>query len=91
MSLTFPRLILDGKSLISDSGKLSVLDTLLARLKKEGHRVLIYSQMTKMIDLLVVSMKNEICFFKEFAQNLILCSSVSLLPYYTSYLLIFKL
>jgi len=47
----------DGKSLISDSGKLSVLDTLLARLKKEGHRVLIYSQMTKMIDLLVEFMK----------------------------------
>ena len=29
-----------------------VLDDLLARLQREGHRVLIYSQMTRMIDLL---------------------------------------
>lgn len=42
----------DKESLISDAGKLSVLDTLLAKLKAEGHRVLIYSQMTRMIDLL---------------------------------------
>ena len=39
-------------SLISDAGKLFVLDGLLARLKEGGHRVLIYSQMTRMIDLL---------------------------------------
>ena len=38
--------------LITDSGKLRVLDILLVRLKAEGHRVLIYSQMTRMIDLL---------------------------------------
>lgn len=44
----------DKESLISDAGKLSVLDTLLAKLKAEGHRVLIYSQMTRMIDLLEV-------------------------------------
>ncbi|KAJ8953246.1 hypothetical protein NQ318_015827 [Aromia moschata] len=42
----------DKESLVTDSGKLSVLDGLLRRLKEEGHRVLIYSQMTKMIDLL---------------------------------------
>lgn len=35
-----------------DSGKLRVLDSLLRRLKKEGHRVLIYSLMTKMMDIL---------------------------------------
>ena len=40
------------QTLVSDSGKLHVLDGLLDRLKSEGHRVLIYSQMTKMIDLL---------------------------------------
>ena len=39
---------------MTDAGKLYVLDTLLQRLKSEGHRVLIYSQMTKMIDLLEV-------------------------------------
>ncbi|XP_060536822.1 chromatin-remodeling ATPase INO80 isoform X2 [Cylas formicarius] len=42
----------DKESLVTDSGKLSVLDGLLKKLKEEGHRVLIYSQMTKMIDLL---------------------------------------
>ena len=42
----------DKQTLISDAGKLFVLDGLLTRLKEEGHRVLIYSQMTKMIDLL---------------------------------------
>jgi DNA helicase INO80 len=42
----------DKQTLVSDSGKLTVLDALLTRLKSESHRVLIYSQMTKMIDLL---------------------------------------
>jgi DNA helicase INO80 len=38
--------------LIKDCGKMRVLDSLLMRLKKEGHRVLIYSQMTVMLDIL---------------------------------------
>ncbi|KAJ1104389.1 hypothetical protein NDU88_001801 [Pleurodeles waltl] len=42
----------DKESLITDSGKLYALDLLLTRLKAQGHRVLIYSQMTRMIDLL---------------------------------------
>ncbi|XP_069493608.1 chromatin-remodeling ATPase INO80 [Ambystoma mexicanum] len=42
----------DKESLITDSGKLYALDVLLTRLKSHGHRVLIYSQMTRMIDLL---------------------------------------
>jgi chromatin-remodeling ATPase INO80 len=42
----------DKQSLISDGGKLTVLDELLQKLKSQGHRVLVYSQMTKMIDLL---------------------------------------
>ncbi|CAN7940602.1 unnamed protein product, partial [Ixodes pacificus] len=42
----------DKETLVTDSGKLQVLDSLLCRLKSEGHRVLIYSQMTRMIDLL---------------------------------------
>lgn len=37
---------------VSDSGKLQVLDTLLPKLKNEGHRVLLYFQMTRMIDLM---------------------------------------
>lgn len=39
-------------SLLADSGKMRALDNLLTRLKSEGHRVLIFSQMTKMIDIL---------------------------------------
>ena len=38
--------------LILDSGKLAKLDALLQQLKGEGHRVLIYFQMTRMIDLM---------------------------------------
>ncbi|KAK5639502.1 hypothetical protein RI129_011994 [Pyrocoelia pectoralis] len=45
-------LIPDKETLVTDSGKLSVLDSLLKKLKEDGHRVLIYSQMTRMIDLL---------------------------------------
>jgi DNA helicase INO80 len=38
--------------LISDSGKMMALDNLLVELKAGGHRVLIYNQMTRMIDLM---------------------------------------
>jgi len=38
--------------LLADSGKLRTLDSLLTKLKKGGHRVLLYSQMTRMIDIL---------------------------------------
>lgn len=46
----------DKQALITDSGKLSYLDGLLKRLKAQNHRVLIYSQMTRVIDLLEVSL-----------------------------------
>ena len=52
----------DRHSLISDGGKLTVLDGLLARLKEGGHRVLIYSQMTRMIDLLEEYMSHRSVF-----------------------------
>ncbi|KAL5104581.1 Chromatin-remodeling ATPase INO80 [Taenia crassiceps] len=48
--------------LIADSGKLKELDRLLAKLKPEGHRVLLYSQMTKMIDLL-----EELMLYRSYA------------------------
>ncbi|RWS17785.1 DNA helicase INO80-like isoform X2 [Dinothrombium tinctorium] len=47
-----PISIPDKESLVNDSGKLKVLDYLLTKLKRNNHRVLIYSQMTRMIDLL---------------------------------------
>ncbi|OHT08842.1 F/Y-rich N-terminus family protein [Tritrichomonas foetus] len=40
-------------SLIRSSGKMILLDKLLAKLKQDGHRVLIFSQMKKMLDILV--------------------------------------
>lgn len=37
---------------VTDSGKLAKLDQLLFKMKEEGHRVLLYFQMTRMIDLM---------------------------------------
>ncbi|CAB1427115.1 unnamed protein product [Pleuronectes platessa] len=42
----------DGSQLVKSSGKLTLLQKMLRKLKDEGHRVLIFSQMTKMLDLL---------------------------------------
>uniref|UniRef100_A0A8C5D456 Chromodomain-helicase-DNA-binding protein 5-like n=1 Tax=Gouania willdenowi TaxID=441366 RepID=A0A8C5D456_GOUWI len=42
----------DGNMLVKSSGKLTLLQKMLKKLKDEGHRVLIFSQMTKMLDLL---------------------------------------
>jgi DNA helicase INO80 len=42
----------NAKQLLFESGKLQELDKLLGELKQEGHRVLLYFQMTKMIDLM---------------------------------------
>eukprot|EP00026_Physarum_polycephalum_P001249 Phypoly_transcript_01250.p1 GENE.Phypoly_transcript_01250~~Phypoly_transcript_01250.p1 ORF type:complete len:1141 (+),score=298.60 Phypoly_transcript_01250:98-3520(+) len=41
-----------GDHIISNSGKMVLLDKLLQKLKKEGHRVLIFSQMTRTLDIL---------------------------------------
>lgn len=40
------------KGLIASSGKMMLLDQLLSKLKRDGHRVLIFSQMVKMLDIL---------------------------------------
>ena len=42
----------DFARLVTDAGKLRILDSLLPRLKAEGHRVLLFCQMTKMMDIL---------------------------------------
>ncbi|KAK5912027.1 hypothetical protein CesoFtcFv8_001942 [Champsocephalus esox] len=42
----------DGNQLVKSSGKVTLLQKMLRKLKDEGHRVLIFSQMTKMLDLL---------------------------------------
>ena len=41
-----------GEHLIENCGKLQLLDKLLSKLKKNGHRVLIFSQMTRLLDIL---------------------------------------
>lgn len=40
------------KGLIMNSGKMVLLDKLLSRLRRDGHRVLIFSQMVRMLDIL---------------------------------------
>ncbi|SSD60951.1 related to Chromo domain-containing protein 1 [Saccharomycodes ludwigii] len=40
------------RGLIMSSGKMVLLDKLLTRLKKDGHRVLVFSQMVRMLDIL---------------------------------------
>ena len=40
------------KGLVQNSGKMYLLDKLLSRLKQDGHRVLIFSQMVRMLDIL---------------------------------------
>ncbi|KAI2466216.1 P-loop containing nucleoside triphosphate hydrolase protein [Annulohypoxylon bovei var. microspora] len=40
------------KGLIASSGKMMLLDQLLAKLKKDNHRVLIFSQMVRVLDIL---------------------------------------
>ncbi|KAG8434244.1 hypothetical protein GDO86_012570 [Hymenochirus boettgeri] len=49
----------DGNSLVKSSGKLMLLQKMLKKLKDGGHRVLIFSQMTKMLDLLEDFLENE--------------------------------
>jgi chromodomain-helicase-DNA-binding protein 1 len=40
------------KGIVTSSGKMILLDKLLNRLKKDGHRVLIFSQMVRLLDIL---------------------------------------
>ncbi|EPS97739.1 hypothetical protein FOMPIDRAFT_38562 [Fomitopsis schrenkii] len=40
------------KGLVMSSGKMVLLDKLMARLRQDGHRVLIFSQMVRMLDIL---------------------------------------
>lgn len=40
------------RALITSSGKMMLLDQLLTKLRNDGHRVLIFSQMVKMLDIL---------------------------------------
>ncbi|XP_061822871.1 chromodomain-helicase-DNA-binding protein 4a isoform X5 [Nerophis lumbriciformis] len=54
-----PNGMYDGSSLIKGAGKLMLLQKMMRKLKDGGHRVLIFSQMTKMLDLLEDFLENE--------------------------------
>ena len=45
---------MEGEHLIDNSSKLKILDALLTKAKKEGSRVLVFSQMTRMLDIIEV-------------------------------------
>jgi hypothetical protein len=47
-----PEPYVEGEHIINNSGKMVLLDKLLKKLKQEGHKVLIFSQMTTMLDIL---------------------------------------
>lgn len=50
-----------GEHLVENSGKLVLLDKLLPKLKERGSRVLIFSQMTRMIDIL-----EDYCMYRSY-------------------------
>ncbi|KAG7256600.1 hypothetical protein CRUP_012898 [Coryphaenoides rupestris] len=54
-----PNGMYDGGSLTKAAGKLTLLQKMMRKLKDNGHRVLIFSQMTKMLDLLEDFLENE--------------------------------
>ncbi|CAH2242042.1 jg25818, partial [Pararge aegeria aegeria] len=49
----------DTQALIKASGKLVLMSKMLRQLKEQGHRVLIFSQMTKMLDILEDFLEGE--------------------------------
>ncbi|XP_034560383.1 chromodomain-helicase-DNA-binding protein 4-like isoform X3 [Notolabrus celidotus] len=54
-----PNGMYDGSALTKAAGKLCLLQKMMRKLKDGGHRVLVFSQMTKMLDLLEDFLENE--------------------------------
>uniref|UniRef100_M4AA75 Chromodomain helicase DNA binding protein 4 n=1 Tax=Xiphophorus maculatus TaxID=8083 RepID=M4AA75_XIPMA len=54
-----PNGMYEGTALTKASGKLMLLHKMMKKLKEGGHRVLVFSQMTKMLDLLEDFLENE--------------------------------
>ncbi|XP_053547838.1 lymphoid-specific helicase isoform X2 [Bombina bombina] len=50
------------QELVNSSGKFLLLDRLLPEMKKRGHKVLVFSQMTMMLDILM-----DYCYFRRFS------------------------
>jgi len=53
-----------GDHLVENSGKMVLLDKLLVRLQERGSRVLVFSQMTRMLDIL-----EDYCLYKQVCQE----------------------
>ena len=53
--------ILNEQGYVMTSGKMVLLDKLLPKLRQEGHKILIFSQMVKMLDLI-----SDYCDFRDF-------------------------
>uniref|UniRef100_A0A3P8T1W8 Chromodomain helicase DNA binding protein 1 n=1 Tax=Amphiprion percula TaxID=161767 RepID=A0A3P8T1W8_AMPPE len=53
------------QQLVRCSGKLVLLDKLLVRLKERGHRVLIFSQMVRMLDILAEYLRSRQFYFQR--------------------------
>ncbi|XP_069835221.1 lymphoid-specific helicase isoform X2 [Dendropsophus ebraccatus] len=49
------------QELVNSSGKFLVLDRMLPEMKKRGHKILIFSQMTMMLDILI-----DYCYYRKF-------------------------
>ncbi|XP_066456735.1 lymphoid-specific helicase-like [Eleutherodactylus coqui] len=49
------------EELINSSGKFLVLDRMLPEMKKRGHKILIFSQMTMMLDILI-----DYCYYRKY-------------------------
>ncbi|XP_051992516.1 chromodomain-helicase-DNA-binding protein 4-like isoform X1 [Xyrauchen texanus] len=54
-----PNGMYEGSALTKAAGKLLLLQKMMRKLKEGGHRVLVFSQMTKMLDLLEDFLENE--------------------------------
>lgn len=56
---SLPSGLYETSALVKSSGKLVILQKMLRKLKEQGHRVLIFSQMTKMLDILEDFLEGE--------------------------------
>jgi SWI/SNF-related matrix-associated actin-dependent regulator of chromatin subfamily A member 5 len=60
--------------LVQNAGKMVILDKLLKRMKENGSRVLIFSQMSRMLDIL-----EDYCHFRQYRESASVLSLISIL------------
>jgi hypothetical protein len=62
---------LDCRQLLMVSGKMVLLEKMMSKLKLQGHRVLIYSQFTRMLDILEDWLHVKVFFFTSLCVSII--------------------